>query len=98
MHKKAIPKAVREQVWLQYMGKVYEGKCFIRWCENVINVYDFHCGHNVPESKKGKTNLANLRPICSRCNLSMGNKHTIDEWNRQTVTVVEPTKKNWWCC
>ena len=38
-----------------------------------MNVFDFHVGHNVPESKGGATNIDNLKPICSRCNSSMSN-------------------------
>ena len=80
--KSTIPKALREQVWLRYFGKVYTHKCHVTWCDNQINVFDFHVGHNLPESKGGPTVLENLRPICSRCNLSMGNNYTIDQWNK----------------
>ncbi|NDG77664.1 MAG: hypothetical protein EBX51_07610 [Acidimicrobiia bacterium] len=48
-----------------------------------MNVFDFQCGHNVPESNGGKTDVKNLIPICSRCNLSMGSQYTIDEWTRK---------------
>lgn len=83
-HKKAkIPKAVREQVWLTHMGYVFEGKCKVVWCANHINAFDFQCGHNIPESKGGPTNVGNLIPICARCNNSMGNQYTIDEWNKK---------------
>jgi len=76
-----IPKALREQVWLHYFGRKFEHKCYVRWCNNKINVFDFHAGHDIPESKGGVTVLENLRPICSRCNLSMGSKYSINEWN-----------------
>ena len=82
MIKVKIPKALREQVWLQFNGKIYEHKCNIYWCKNVIDVFNFQVGHNIPESKGGPTVLENLRPICSSCNLSMGNRYTIDEWNK----------------
>ena len=78
----AIPKALREQVWLRYFGETYKHRCYIVWCKNEINVFDFQVGHNIPESKGGETVLENLRPICSRCNLSMSNTYTIDEWNK----------------
>lgn len=80
--KKSIPKALKEQVWLQKMGKVFESKCPIVWCENRINSFDFHTGHNIPESKGGKTTIDNLIPICDRCNTSMGDRFTIDDWNK----------------
>lgn len=79
--KKKIPKKIKEQVWLNYNGKIYSKKCFIDWCTNDINVFNFHVGHNIPESKGGETDISNLRPICDRCNLSMGNNYSIDEWN-----------------
>ena len=83
MTKKAvIPKALREQTWLKYNGRVYDSKCYVRWCKNKITVYDFESGHNIPESKQGITELDNLRPLCSRCNKSMSNTYTIDEWNK----------------
>jgi 5-methylcytosine-specific restriction endonuclease McrA len=80
--KKNIPKAVREQVWLASYGKTFENKCKIKWCANVINVFDFQCGHNIPESKGGQTVVENLIPLCSRCNQSMNNIYSIDEWNK----------------
>jgi len=76
-----IPKALREQVWLKYIGKKYHDKCHIMWCKNDIDVFNYQVGHNIPESKGGATVIDNLRPICSRCNLSMGSQYTIDEWN-----------------
>jgi len=86
-----IPKALREQVWIKYMGKKYNSKCYIHWCHNDIDVFNFHIGHNVPESKGGTLTLENLRPICARCNLSMSNTYTIDEWQQ-----LSKEKKPWW--
>lgn len=80
VRKAPIPKALREQVWIQGMGRAFEGKCRTTWCTNQITVFDFQCGHNVPESKGGATDLRNLVPICSRCNQSMGNQYSFDQW------------------
>jgi 5-methylcytosine-specific restriction endonuclease McrA len=80
-NKKNIPKAIRQQVWLKYIGKKFEDKCSIIWCQNIISVFNFHAGHNIPESKGGTIDINNLKPICSNCNLSMSDKYTIDEWN-----------------
>tara|TARA_B100000035_G_scaffold145553_1_gene123938 strand:+ start:367 stop:636 length:270 start_codon:yes stop_codon:yes gene_type:complete len=77
----SIPKALREQVWLQNMGENFKGKCSVSWCENEINIFDFTVGHNIPKSKGGSDRLSNLKPICARCNSSMGNRYTIDEWD-----------------
>jgi len=77
-----INKALREQVWLHHNGKRFAAKCFVRWCKNRVTVFNFQVGHNIPESKGGSTDITNLRPICCRCNLSMGSQYSIDEWNQ----------------
>jgi 5-methylcytosine-specific restriction endonuclease McrA len=95
--KQNIPRAVKEQLWLRDMGKEFQGKCMTSWCQNMITLFDFQCGHNIPESKGGKTVLDNLVPICSRCNTSMGNQYTFTEWSEMHKT--EPPKelkKKWW--
>ena len=78
--KEKIPVALREQVWIKHMGQVFKGKCSTVWCANIITVFDFQSGHNIPESRGGSTTIDNLVPLCSRCNLSMGNNHTFDDW------------------
>ena len=80
--KQSIPKAIREQCWIKTFGETYKSKCFINWCSNEITVFDFHVGHDQPESKGGTLNIDNLKPICARCNLSMSNNFTIKEWNK----------------
>ena len=80
--KKKVPKAIREQVWLTYNGKRYERKCYVYWCKNIIDVFNFHVGHDKPESKGGTLSVTNLKPICARCNLSMSDNFTIAEWNK----------------
>jgi len=89
--KTKIPRALREQVWVLKVGRVFDSKCKITWCTNRISVFDFQCGHNIPESKGGVTGIDNLIPICSRCNGSMGNQFTIDEWNAKFAS-----QKSWW--
>tara|TARA_B110000914_G_C15369588_1_gene402522 strand:+ start:323 stop:646 length:324 start_codon:yes stop_codon:yes gene_type:complete len=83
--KKTIPKAIREQCWVNIMGKKFENKCYISWCNNIINVFDFHVGHDQPESKGGTLDVNNLKPICSRCNHSMSNNYTIEEWDKLSM-------------
>lgn len=79
--KKKIPKALREQLWLHDMGKVFQGKCKTTWCQNNVTLFDYQCGHNIPESKGGPTILSNLVVLCCRCNTSMGNQYTFSEWS-----------------
>jgi hypothetical protein len=89
--KAKIPRALREQVWLVHVGPRFQTKCKVSWCMNSMNAFDFQCGHNIPESKGGTTDVKNLIPICSRCNLSMGNQFTIDEWNKR----FSPPRRVW---
>jgi len=78
--KQKISAALREQVWIQSRGQVFKSKCAVNWCQNIITVFDFQCGHDIPESKGGPTDITNLYPICGKCNLSMGNHYTFKEW------------------
>lgn len=99
--KEKITAALREAVWIQKMGKVFEAKCPVVWCPNRITVFDFQSGHNIPESKGGKTNIDNLLPICARCNVCMGDRYTIDEWSSMYMSLEKPKpkllpKKTWW--
>ena len=89
--KKKIPKAIREQCWVKTFGKKYKSKCYVYWCKNEINVFDYHVGHNIPESHGGTLAINNLFPICARCNLSMSNNYTIMEWSQMG-------KDNTTCC
>lgn len=83
MHNKVkIPKALREQVWIKRFGKTFSHKCSTPWCQNIMTVFDFQCGHDIAESKGGHTILENLIPMCARCNLSMGNTYTFKEWKQ----------------
>lgn len=98
--KASVPRALREQVWITYAGRVFERKCLIPWCQNTMSVFDFHMGHDVPESGGGATDIMNLRPICSRCNLSMGDTYTIRQWSALSAAVSAP-RSCWsrlWCC
>jgi hypothetical protein len=89
--KQKIPKALREQLWIQKVGKKFETKCKTTWCRNKINVFDYQAGHDIPESKGGDTTIANLVPICGRCNLSMGNQFNFKDWCKKGNT---PSKWN----
>jgi len=94
--KAKIPLALREEVWRHWMGEKFKSKCCVTWCTNQLTAFDFAVGHNIPESKGGTLELSNLRPICNRCNTSMGSFYTIDEWN-----ALSPTKIPWYtalCC
>jgi hypothetical protein len=104
--KQKIPAAIREAVWVKHCGRAFEHKCLTSWCPNTITVFDFQCGHNIPESKGGTLALTNLYPLCARCNVSMGDRYTIDEWNAidkssvvaatvQVAPTPNPIKRTW---
>lgn len=94
VRKKKIPSALREQVWLISFGDIkFKHKCKVKWCENLISPFTFEVGHNIPESKGGQTNIDNLLPICSKCNKSMGDNYTIDEFSE-----ISDRSSNLWEC
>jgi hypothetical protein len=76
------------------MGARYEGKCCVQWCKNKITPFSFEAGHDIPESKGGSTTLDNLRPICSSCNKSMGNRYSIQEYSASFMK----QKRTWLGC
>ncbi len=91
--KATIPVAFREQIWIRDCGKTFEAKCPTPWCQNRITVFDFQSGHNIPESKGGPTKPENLLPLCSRCNQSMGDRYTFDEWSILAPAAATPSAK-----
>lgn len=73
--KKPIPKTLKRAVWDLHVG-AEKGTAPCLCCEKtMIRQIDFHCGHVIAEAEGGKTNIDNLRPICSQCNLSMGKQN-----------------------
>lgn len=77
MSSKRIPSAVRNTVWREYNGKVYEAECYVG-CGSYVTAHDFECGHIIARSKGGTINVNNLRPICSNCNKSMSTQNMDD--------------------
>ena len=77
-----IPTAIKQALWVKYNGEVFKHKCFVKWCVRIIDCFTFEVGHNKPISKGGDNCIKNLRPICRQCNVSMGNRYTIDKWNK----------------
>lgn len=68
-----IPSKIRFLTWREFIGTNMYGRC---WCCNDEISYDnWHAGHVIPSSKGGPDTVDNLRPVCSSCNLSMGNEH-----------------------
>jgi len=73
--KKTIPHAVKTQVWNKYIGEdIAKHSCL---CCGVVDITcrNFHSGHIISEYNGGATDISNMRPICSQCNLSMGTQN-----------------------
>jgi hypothetical protein len=76
--KKSISASLRQKVWNQYIG-LSVGETLCKCCNtNIISQLRFHCGHVIAEACGGETTLENLRPICEKCNLSMGTQNLND--------------------
>lgn len=89
--KKAVPKKIRDAVWIEYTGVTFAGKCYA--CGVAIDyTTGWHCSHVVAESKGGNISVENLRPCCRHCNLSMGNQNLYVYIDRKGLT--GPGKKN----
>ena len=89
--KKTIPKVIRQNVWNTYIGEYSgKGKCF---CCNYTELtsFQFECGHVISEYNGGDVNIANLRPICSLCNKSIGKKNMVEYMTKNKL----PFPKNW---
>ena len=70
----SLPIAVRSSVWSEYIGRENgKGKCYC--CDKDIFQDDFECGHVISRHKGGDDKISNLRPICNKCNKSMGTQH-----------------------
>ena len=69
-------------MWNKYIGEeIGKTKCLC--CnDRFITQMQFHCGHIISEINGGKTNIDNLKPICSICNFSMGRKN-MNEFSKE---------------
>lgn len=67
-----IGKRLKREVWKTWNGNNIEGKCFC--CKDTLFDHNFVGGHKAPRRDGGKTELNNLRPICSTCNNEMGQR------------------------
>lgn len=64
----------RNKLWVTYFGdKRNLGKC--AYCRCPLHFVDFHMGHVISVQNGGTNDLDNIRPLCSSCNISMGDKN-----------------------
>lgn len=82
-----ISLALRSAVWNKYIGERYGIADCYTGCGTTISQATFQCGHVIPASKGGPTDVNNLRPICQRCNTSMGTENLFDFMTKCGFTV-----------
>jgi superfamily II DNA/RNA helicase len=79
--RRPIPKKIRGLVWKEHFGESMMGACFC--CKQKLEALDdWHAGHIVSHANGGKDGVANLRPVCISCNLSMGTEN-MDEFKER---------------
>jgi len=84
---KVIAHILRTQVWENYIGiKIGALKC--PYCiTNEISQLNFECGHVIAREKDGSTDIENIRPICNKCNKSLGTKKMdVEKWNKGLIS------------
>jgi len=70
-----ISALIRNATWNKYVGiDKLHSVCFCCGKENISNL-NFLCGYVIGEKKKGKATVENLRPVCKKCNKSIGTKN-----------------------
>lgn len=71
-NKKKIAPHKRILCWNTYIGEEI-GKTLCLCCKAFyITPFTFHCGHIIAEANGGSLAIENLRPVCDKCNISMG--------------------------
>jgi hypothetical protein len=69
--KAKIPQKLRLKTWNNF-SKNDSSKCPISFCEEIISINNFDCGHMTSEFNGGMIELNNLIPLCKNCNVTMG--------------------------
>jgi 5-methylcytosine-specific restriction endonuclease McrA len=90
--KKPISLALKKLVWDKHIGlDIGRTKCVC--CKtSEITLISFHAGHIIAESKGGKTDVSNLKPICQNCNCSMGSM----DMNEFEKSFVGRKRRSWY--
>ncbi len=85
-------KGLRDQVWNTYIGikhGIYPCLC----CDiEQISQQNFEMGHIISQKNGGSNNICNLRPICSKCNKSMGIKAMFDYMDQNGLNIIYSKK------
>jgi len=71
-----ITDKLREVVWKKRNGDSEFGRCF--GCGVALTQAGMECGHVISHKDGGETSVANLEPICRKCNRGMGDRNLLD--------------------
>jgi predicted GTPase len=72
-----LPKVVRDQTWNTYIGNEKSiGDCYV--CGKDISIQYYECGHIISVKDGGSDTIDNLRPVCGKCNKSVGAQNMND--------------------
>ena len=79
---KVIVHILHTQVWETYIG-IKTGSLKCPYCvTNEISQLNFECGHVISRESDGSNDIENIRPICNKCNKSLGTKTMdIKKWS-----------------
>ena len=80
----SICKRLREKVWMKHNGDRVFGTCYC--CDNKISAFDFEAAHVQAVSHGGRSELANLQPVCFTCNRGMSDMNLEDY--KKTITSI----------
>lgn len=89
--RKAIPKAIKTDLWDKYYPGQLTGPCYT--CGKAIDARHFEAGHVIPASEGGPDTVDNLRPICKPCNASMSNMELYEYKQRYHTPLGVVTKR-----
>jgi hypothetical protein len=78
--RKNIPIAIREAIWDK--AKKEDGSVSCYCCTKELSQKNWHAGHIVAHACGGLDNEENLRPVCMRCNDSMGTEN-MDQFKKR---------------
>jgi hypothetical protein len=85
----------KRQVWEIFVGKFYEIKCPVSWCEKLITSFSFHIGfYDVPNPRTSKSiNPKDVIPMCRSCCNGMNYTISFEKWNsRHKALCPKPLK------
>lgn len=76
--RKTIPAPLKRDCWNKWIGPNVAHTYCLCCNQHKISMNDFEAGHVISDAEGGELSVDNLKPICSKCNKSMGKKNMND--------------------